>query len=217
MAYFAVIGLGRFGTTTSLELMHLGNEVLGIDIDPKAAEPLAERLSQTIIADATDERALKELNLGNCDGIVVAIGEDLQASLLCTLNLLNLGIRCLWVKAGDSAHHSILSKLGVRNIVHPEEEMGIRVAQSLNYPMVNSYIGLGHNTYIVDVNITEKISSKTVGHLRKATGNQVNILLVKRDIEMFHHPDDNFALQNKDHLVLVGARDVLTKLGPLLK
>lgn len=217
MAYFAVIGLGRFGTTTSLELMHLGNEVLGVDSDPRTVELLADKLTHTVIADATDERAIKELNLQSCDGVVVAIGEDLKASLLCTLNLLNLGIRSLWVKAGDSSHHSILSKLGVKNIVHPEEEMGIRVAQSLNYPMVNSYIGLGHHTFLVDVHYTKQGDSMTLQSIMKFAKGEVKVVLIKRGVDIQFTPANDFVLQQGDHLVLVGTREALTKLSPVLK
>ncbi|RUO33788.1 potassium channel family protein [Aliidiomarina soli] len=217
MAYFAVIGLGRFGTTTSRELMHLGNEVLGIDTDPRAIEPLADRLTHTVIADATDERALKELNLQSCDGIVVAIGEDLRASLLCTLNLINMGITSVWVKAGDSSHHAILSKLGVKNIVHPEEEMGIRVAQSLNYPMVNSYIGLGHYTFLVDVHFTGAVTNKTLASITKRAKDEVRVVLIKRDSHIEYSPAPDFVLEYGDHMVLVGTREALTKLSPVLK
>ncbi|MCX9581761.1 NAD-binding protein, partial [Vibrio cholerae] len=87
MAHFTVIGLGRFGIAASLELIHLGHTVTGIDRDPKIVEKYVEELTQAIICDSTDENALRELDLGNSEAVLIAIGEDMQSSLLCTLAL----------------------------------------------------------------------------------------------------------------------------------
>lgn len=143
MAHFTVIGLGRFGIAASLELIHLGHTVTGVDRDPKIVEKYVEELTQAIICDSTDENALRELDLGNSEAVLIVIGEDMQSSLLCTLALKNLGVKEIWIQASTKAHHTIVSKLGVQRIIHPEEEMGVRVAQALNYPMVNNYLSLG--------------------------------------------------------------------------
>ncbi|MEC8230614.1 MAG: NAD-binding protein, partial [Pseudomonadota bacterium] len=93
MSHFTVLGLGKFGLTTSLELIHMGHTVTGIDKNERLVEHCAGDLTQALICDASDERALSELNLCESEAVLVAIGEDMQASLLCTLALKNLRVK----------------------------------------------------------------------------------------------------------------------------
>ena len=92
MAQFAVIGLGSFGATVATELIGLKHDVIGIDIEKKYVENISDVLTHSVIADATDEHVLDELNITQCDAVVVAIGEDIEASILCVLHLKNLGV-----------------------------------------------------------------------------------------------------------------------------
>lgn len=216
MAHFTVIGLGRFGITTSLELIYLGHTVTGIDSSEKVAEHYAEELTQTVICDATDERALKELNLANSDAVLVAIGEDMEASLLTTLHLKNLGIQQVWVQANSTAHHCILAKLGVTKIIHPEEEMGVRVAQALNYPMVTDYIAIGHGFYIVEIKLTDRLDDSSLSQILGDYLQSVETLLIKRHEELFTKPDEDFTLRSGDSLLLCGTHDTLKRLAPRL-
>ena len=117
MAQFAVIGLGSFGATVALEFTKLNHDVIGIDTIKRNVESLADRITHAVIADATDEHVLEELNIQNCDAVVVAIGEDIEASILCVLNLKNLGVDKVLVKAKTKAHHTILSHLNVSKII----------------------------------------------------------------------------------------------------
>ena len=157
MAQFAVIGLGSFGATVATELIGLNHDVIGIDSNKKYVENISDQLTHAVIADATDEHVLNELNIQNCDAVVVAIGEDIEASILCVLHLKNLGIEKIWVKAKSKAHHMILTHLGVNKIIHPEEDMGIRIAQSLSYPMVRRYMALNNDRYIVKNNVKDQL------------------------------------------------------------
>lgn len=217
MAHFTVIGLGRFGITTSLELIHLGHTVTGIDSDEKLAEQYSTELTQTLICDATDERAMAELSLHDSDAVLVAIGEDMQASLLCVLNLKNEGVQNIWVKANSKAHHTILSKLDVSRIIHPEEEMGVRVAQALNYPMVSDYLSLGHGHYIVEVVVPHTKSPMTLDTVINGYKDDIHCLMVKRKHQIHCTPDMAFQLKPEDQLVLSGPREVLVKIAPRLK
>ena len=122
MAQFAVIGLGSFGATVALELTRLKHDVIGIDTNKRNVENISDQITHAVIADATDEHVLDELNIQNCDAVVVAIGEDIEASILCVLNLKNLGVEKILVKAKTKAHHTILSHLHVSKIIHPEED-----------------------------------------------------------------------------------------------
>lgn len=217
MAHFTVIGLGRFGLSASLELIHLGHTVTGVDCDPKVAERYVEDLTQTIICDGTDETALKELNLAGSDVVLVAIGEDMQSSILCTLALKNLGVTQIWVKASTKAHHTIISKLGVARIIHPEEEMGIRVAQALNYPMVNNFMALGSGgTYVVEIHIQPNLQGKSIGAVLGDSKNAIIPLLVKRKQALMHDLSLDFLLKDEDILLLCGQRAELKYIAPRL-
>lgn len=216
MGQFAVIGLGRFGSAASLELMRFGHAVIGVDIDIKIVNKLADRLTLAAIADATDENALKDLNITTCDAALVAIGENLEASILCVLLLKSLGITEIWAKATSQPHHTILSRLGISRIIHPEEEMGIKVAQSLNYPMVNQYMAIGYNLYVVEIKITEKCLGLSIKDLLKDTQNSIEPLLVRRKKDTFKPIELSFILEPGDSLVLSGSLDALTSIAPRL-
>ncbi|OXR48397.1 MULTISPECIES: TrkA family potassium uptake protein [unclassified Pusillimonas] len=216
MAQFAVIGLGRFGSAASLELMKLGHSVLGVDTSDKLVNKYADQLTHAVIADVTDRRAIEELGLDNYDVVLVAIGADLEASLLCVVHLKSAGVQKTWVKATSRAHHTILSKLGVDRIIHPEEEMGIRVAQALSYPMVTDYISLGNGQFVVEIDVGERLDGTNVRQFLDESQEDIHILLVKRKADIHVHPDDTFELHTKDVLVIAGQLDALKTIAPML-
>lgn len=216
MGQFAVIGLGRFGSAASLELMKMGHSVLGIDTNGKVVDKMADQLTQAVIADVTDRAALEELGLSNYDVILVAIGEEIQASLVCVVHLKSLGIQTIWVKATSHAQHLILSKLGVARIIHPEEEMGIRVAQALSYPMVNDYISMGNGEFVVEIDVSERLEGVPLSEVLKGVPETIHVLLVKRRADLTVHPPGEFTLQAKDVLVLLGQLSTLKTIAPKL-
>lgn len=216
MGQFAVIGLGRFGSTASRELMKMGHSVLGIDANPRIIDKYADELTQAVIADVTDQNALEELGLDNYDVVLVAIGSDFLASLLCVVHLKSLDIDKIWVKATSSDEHLILNKMGVTRIVHPEEEMGVRVAQALSYPMVNDYISLGNGEFVVEVSISERLSNVTLNSIIDHETSKLHVLLIKRKTQIFVHPVAEFKLQHKDTLIVAGQLDILRSIAPKL-
>ena len=212
MAQFAVIGLGSFGATVALELTKLNHDVIGIDTIKRNVENLADQITHAVIADATDEHVLEELNIQNCDAVVVAIGEDIEASILCVLNLKNLGVEKILVKAKTKAHHTILSHLNITKIIHPEEDMGVRVAQALNYPMVSRYMALDHDHYIIKVPVHEKLNKVNLSGILKQEPH-IKLLLLKRDEKIIYEIDSSFTLQTGDVLILEGLLTHLKKLS----
>ena len=212
MAQFAVIGLGSFGATVATELVGLKHDVIGIDLEKKYVENISDQITHAVIADATDEHVLSELNIQNCDAVVVAIGEDIEASILCVLHLKNLGVEKIWVKAKSKSHHMILTHLGVNKIIHPEEDMGVRIAQSLSYPMVSRYMVLEDDHFIVKVEIKENLHG-TRFHTLMDHVPEVKPLLHKRGKEVLYSIDPNLVLQNGDILVVEGLLDSLRRLS----
>lgn len=126
-----VVGLGRFGSSLSRELMEHGVEVLGIDADEKLVREHAAYLTEAVSADTTDAEALRQLGVDEVERVVVAIGSDLEDSILTASNLVELGIEDIWAKADSDAHARILRQLGVHHVIRPERETGRRVAHLL--------------------------------------------------------------------------------------
>lgn len=208
---FAIIGLGLFGETIARELTRLGHEVVGIDTNERVVDRLADTITHAVVADGADEKAIEELNLGRFDAAIVAIGErNMEANLLATLHLKALGLKEVWVKALTADHHKILAKIGATRILHPEYEMGMHVAQALNYPMVNHYIPLGGDEYIVEITASEKLSGAIFEDVLGRADASVSLLLAKRNGKTYPRPD-NFVIDEGDSLVLAGKLDQLKK------
>lgn len=216
MAQFAVIGLGSFGATIATQLVSLNHDVIGIDSNKKFVESISDQITHAVIADATDEHVLNELNIQKCEAVVVAIGEDIEASILCVLHLKNLGIKKIWAKAKSKAHHMILTHLGVNKIIHPEEDMGVRVAQSLSYPMVSRYMGLEDNHFIVKIEIKDSLKGERFNHLMEHAP-EIKTLLHKRGKDVLFSIDPNLILQVGDILVVEGELEPLRKLSARFK
>lgn len=216
MAQFAVIGLGRFGSAAALELMKMGHFVLGVDANSKVVDKYADQLTRAVIADVTDKAAVNELGLDNYDVVLIAIGDDIQSCLVCVVHLKALDVNKIWVKAISHAQHLILSKLGVNRIIHPEEEMGIRVAQMLSYPMVNDYISLGNGEFVVEITASERLDDISIGEVLHTNNHVVEVLLIKRKTQVLMRPADSFILQAKDILVLFGPLSILRTIAPKL-
>jgi trk system potassium uptake protein TrkA len=208
---FAVIGLGTFGSTVASELVRFGNHVLGIDIDEKRVGHLADTLSEAVIADGRDELALREAGIGHYDVVIVAIGEDLEANVLCTMNAKLLGVPTLWVKANSRTHHRILSKLGADRIVHPEEEIGQHIAQMLHNPLVRDYVRLGNGFHVVNMTVPQHLDGRSVASLRLGDKFELRCLGLMRGNDFVPCGNGDVALHPDDKLLLLGRRTSLRK------
>ncbi len=212
---FTVIGLGAFGITIARELTRMGNDVLGIDLDPARVNEIADDITQAVVADARNEDTLRDLGVPDCDAVVVAIGEDLEANILVTLMVKNMPKPKVWAKAFNHNHHRILHKLGADHIVHPEHEMGLRLAHAMIYPEVVDYISLGHDLFTVEVRASEKLAGKTVAALQLDTRG-VQLLLVKHQRELVTKPAADYAFRIGDQLVMVGPLNNLRSISGTL-
>ncbi len=217
MAQYAVIGLGRFGGSTAQELMKMNHSVLGIDSDPKLVVHFADQLSRAAVADASDKEALQELGISHFDGVLVAIGQNFEACLVCVVHLKSLGVNNIWVKAQSRAQHIILNKIGVSRIIHPEEEMGIRTAQFLSYPMINDYISLGSGDFIVEITASAQYDGQTLSSWLDQKKERVEVLLVKRKTQVTMSPDADYILQTGDIVVIFGHLQDLRNVAPKLR
>ena len=178
----AVIGLGRFGSSLALELMSTGTEVLGIDGNEDIVQSLNGLLTHVVRADATKEEALRQLALPEFDRVVVAIGGDIEASILVTSLLLRFKIPQIWAKAVSDPHGAILEQLGVEHVIYPEKDMGKRVAHLVRGAM-QDYIDIGDNFALVKMKPPSSVVGQPLRDTQIRAKYGVTISAYKRDHE----------------------------------
>ncbi|TRW97654.1 TrkA family potassium uptake protein [Paracoccus sp. M683] len=211
---FVVVGLGSFGGVVATELARFGNRVLGIDRDERRVAMLAETLSSVVILDATDEGALREAGVNQYDVAMVSIGNDLEGSILASMNLRLIGVETIWAKAENRTHHRILSKIGVDRVILPALEMGRHTAQMLNNPAVQDYVALGNGFSVVNLMIPKRLAGKAIADLHIGAG--VRVLGLMRGTEYTPGQDPAYVLKEADRLLLLGKRPELTAFGDRL-
>ena len=199
----AVIGLGRFGQSLALELMASGTEVLGIDANEEIVQGLNGELTQVVRADSTKPEALRQLAVHEFDRVVVAIGSDIQASILTTSVLLQFGIPQIWAKATSDAHGQILAQLGVGHVIYPEKDMGRRVAHLVRGAALD-YIEVGDDYAIVKTSPAASIVGRRLGetHIRQEHG--VTVMAVRRDGAPWCNADAETVLREGDTILVAG-------------
>lgn len=209
---FAVIGLGRFGGSICKELVMQGMEVLAIDIDEERINEFSEIATHAVIADTTDETVLKNLGIRNFEHVIVAIGDNIQASILTTLILKELGVKRITVKAQNDHHEKVLNKIGADQVVHPERDMGIRIVTSLVSNNVLDYLELSDEYSIVELIASSKIDGKTLIDLDIRAIYGVNIVAIKREESIIVSPQADEKICKDDILVVIGAYQDINRL-----
>lgn len=209
---FAVIGLGRFGGSICKELANEGIDVLAIDTDEDKVNDFANIVAHAVVADATDENVLKSLGIRNFDHVIVAIGDDLQASILITLLLKELGVKQVTAKAQNDYHEKVLHKIGADHIVHPERDMGRRIAHYAVSNSILDYIELSDEYSIVEVIASAKIHNQSLIDLDIRAKYGINIVAIKRGEEVIVSPLAEQVVQQGDILIVIGSVTDIKKL-----
>lgn len=212
---YAVIGLGRFGTSIARRLHEAGQEVLGIDIDEEKVEDVVPYVTEGVISDSTEEKALSSLEITNFDCVIVAIGDDIQASILTCMLLKNLGIHKIIAKAVGKRHGQVLEAIGVDLIIYPERDMGERVANQLLSPNTLDYIELSKDHNIEDVIIPSKMIGKNLRELNIRAKFNVSVIAILRKGDIIISPSPEELLQKEDILVTIGNKKDLIKFSSL--
>ncbi|MDO1447563.1 TrkA family potassium uptake protein [Rhodocytophaga aerolata] len=213
---FAVIGLGQFGTSIARSLASRGAEVLAIDLNIETVEMLKDDVAYAVALDSTDDKALKAQNIHDMDAIVVAIGEDFEALLLTTVLLLEMNVKRLIARAANAHQRMILTKMGVKEILSPEDEVGRTVAETLIHPNIKSYLPLPDDYEIVEVNTPKRAANRTISEIGLRERYNLNLITVKRIFEEKHHgevikvqhiigvPKGNTVLYDSDIMIIMG-------------
>ncbi|MBU9710270.1 potassium channel family protein [Evansella tamaricis] len=209
---FAVIGLGRFGGSICQSLRKQGMEVLAIDTNEDKVNKFANVVTHAVVADSTDENTLKSLGIRNFDHVIVAIGDNIQSSILTTLLLVEEGVKHITVKAQNDYHEKVLNKIGAHRVVHPERDMGVRIAHNIVSKNVLDYLELSDEYSIVELMAGTSVSGKSLIELNVRAKYGCNIMAVKRGDEINVSPSANESLQIGDVLIVIGADKDLTRL-----
>lgn len=206
---FVVIGMGRFGSSVAKTLYEKGYEVLAIDSSEQRIQDVIHHVTHGVQADSTDEDALKALGVRNFDVIVVAIGQDIQSSILTTLILKDMGVPMLIVKAQNELHGKVLDKIGADKVIFPERDMGQRVAHHLISPNILDIIELSDDYSIVELKASERMIGKNLRELDIRARYGCNVMAIKSKNMMNIAPRAEDTLSRDDILVIVGKNEDL--------
>ncbi|WP_078547417.1 potassium channel family protein [Litchfieldia alkalitelluris] len=202
---FAVIGLGRFGGSICRALSEDGMEVMAIDLDEDKVNSYSTIASHAVVGDSTDESVLKSLGIRNFDHVIVAIGDNIQASILTTLILKELGVKNITVKAQNDYHEKVLSKIGADQIVHPERDMGKRIAHNIISNNVLDYLELSDEHSIVEIVASRKMDGNSLIDLDIRAKYGINIVAIKRGKNIIVSPQATEMILQGDILIVIGA------------
>lgn len=208
---YAVIGLGRFGGSICRELSEEGMSVLAIDKDEDKVNQFKNIASHAVILDSTDEGSLKDIGISNFEQVIVAIGENIQASILTTVILKELGVHSVTVKAQNDYHEKILRKIGADRVVHPERDMGKRLAHHLISNNILDYLELSEKHSIAEVKVGKKMVGHSLAELRIREKYGCNVVAIKQgnSIQVSPHPEKE--LDKEDILIVIGANPDLLR------
>lgn len=206
---FAVIGLGRFGSNVALTLEQHGHHVLGIDENPEVVQMFANRLSQAVILDATNDNALRSVEIGAFHTVIVAIGTDFESNLMATVACKGLGVQHIICKSLSTRQEQILLRVGADRVIRPEQESAVRLANSLLAPTMLENFALGPDTdyQLAEFQVPSAIACQSLAQCNLRNRYGVNVLVIKRGGEVIVNPQPDVILQPNDVLIVLGHED----------
>ncbi len=216
---FGVIGLGRFGSNVARTLAENGAEVIAIDNDKNRLEKLEGLITKLYQGDVTNEQTLKESGILNADVVIVSIGENIEASILVVVQLMNLGVKNIIAKAWNELHGTILEKLGVQRVVYPEKEMAKRLAHSLLIGEFIEEIPFSEDYRIYEIKSFNGLYGKSLKELDMRRRFGISVLAVKRKGEEkpIINPAGDFKIGEGDILLILGREEDIVKFSNSLK
>ena len=204
MKSYVVIGLGRFGSEAAIELTAQGCDVLAMDVSAELVQQISANVTHAVVGDAQDKEVLRALGVRDFDCAIIAIGGNLAASVLATMNLKELGVPYIICKAHDDTHRRVLEKLGVDRVIIPEQENAQRLARSLNSHNVLDYIELSEEYGILEVPAPRSWVGKSLKELNVRAKLGVNIIAVKNGEKTNVSPSADYCIQPGDIMVVLG-------------
>jgi len=212
MKQFVVIGCGRFGSSVAQTLYKQGYDVLAVDKSEEKVQDISNYVTHAVQADAIDENALNSLGIRNFDVAVVTIGSDMQASILTTLIVKELGVKTVIAKAQNELHGTVLEKIGADKVVYPERDMGTRVARQLVSSNFLDHIEFAPDYSIVEIKVIEEWAGKSLKDLQLPNRYGIYVIAVKQGDDMNISPYADDIIKSEDVLVVIGNNKDLQKL-----
>ena len=215
MKSYVVIGLGRFGLEMAAKLYACGEEVLAIDTDETVIDKIADRVTRAVAADARDIDVLKKLGVKSIDRAVVAVGSDLGASALITMNLKTLGVPYILCKAHDDTYREILEKLGADKVIIPEREIADKLSLGLTVAGIMEYIELSDEYGIVEMKTPQPWLGRTIRELALLTTYGANVIAMRQGESLQIPPDIDVRLDEDAALVILAHYRSIEKIKAL--
>ena len=215
MKSYVVIGLGLFGEALAKQLCKLGAEVLAADMNSDLVQQVAGDVTHAVVCNAQDKDVLRSLGVGHMDCAIVAIGDDLAASVLITMNLKELGVPYIVCKAKNETHRRVLEKLGVDRVVIPEKEQAVRLAKGLSSRSALDYIELSDECGIIELPAPKSWVGKGLRELNVRAKLGVNILAIRSGSRLNVTPAPDYPIRETDVLVVLGYNSALEKVQKL--
>ena len=214
MKQFAIIGIGNFGYYLGRHLYEKGHEVLSLDISKTQVQKIMDVVSEAVVADATDREVLESLGISQVDAAVVCIGTKMQASILATLHLKELGVNKILAKATSEEHGRILGKIGADEIFFPEKDLAIGMASRLHNPNMLDYLPSIEGYSIVEIAAPKDFVGKTLKELDLINRLGIQIVAIKEIIPrgMTFIPKGSFRIKDSDALIILGPDETMEKL-----
>jgi len=218
---FAVIGMGHFGRAIALSLSRKGADVMAVDTSQDRIEQISDEVSYAVTLDATDKKALLSQDIRNFDVVIVAIGEDFVNRLLCVAVLMDLNVKRIICRAMGHNQRIILEKMGITEIISPEDEVGTAVARRLMSPNMVSYLELSDDYCVTEIIAPKKICGFPLGKIDLRDKYKLSLITIRREYvenrkgqetlakHVLGVPDTKTVIEEKDTLILFGRnRDI---------
>lgn len=212
---FAVIGLGRFGSSLARALEENGQTVMAIDVNPQLVQSIADEVTQAAALDATNEDALRTIDITSFDTVIVAIGADFEANLLTTAALRDLGVKRIICKTQSDRQKEILQRVGADLVVQPEKNSARRLAEELSTPTLLEKFTLSQGYSIAELTLPESLTWQTLAQCDVRNKYQLTILLIKRGDEVLISPTADTILQKGDLLIVFGDNQSISQFSNL--
>ncbi|MCA6079412.1 MAG: TrkA family potassium uptake protein [Endomicrobium sp.] len=222
---FAVIGLGTFGYSVAVELAKKGIQVLAVDNNNETVNRISQFVTQALIADATDEKAMEDAGVADCDSVIISIGGNIETSILAILIVKEFGVKNVIVKSSSRWHSKVAAKLGVDTVVYPEFEMAKKLVDNIVMPNILEQIELSKDYNLVEVVAPKEIWGKTIKNSNIRNNYGVNIIAIRKHVPIINDdgqsdikeeinmmPGSDDEIGRNDILVVIGSEKSVAKL-----
>ena len=209
---YAVFGLGRYGIAVARELVSNGMEVIAVDSDERIVNAAADELPICKCADITDPDVIRQLGISNVDVVIIAMANNLEASVMAVTLCKEIGVKTVIAKCGNEMHQKILGRVGADKVVFPENESGIRLARNLLSSGFVDMVSLARNVSMIELDIRKEWVGKNLIQLNLRKKYSINVVAVRREDMVRVDIDPNAPLHGEDKLIVIANTEKLAKL-----